>query len=319
MFSVNETARSTATLEFMISLARAGLNQSDSLVMASLAEALEVCGALAEGETTVQQSRWEIAARTKLTLEKVKRSLAKLVSAGYIVRAQATRKDGDVARTMLTAKALALLGMRGGANVTGSAPPELVALMIGEDAATIDKIIACWNDGRMPDSSFAASSFRGGGSRWAQIEFLLSGRVAVHQTALLSAAEEAHEAARLEAAGEYPLTLPSGTAVVLSNAPFRTRKSTSAHRAVDMRFVRDTIARLASQHPTFVTETKLPSLIAELSFSRSSGFIYKHDAAAAMRVVVSCISKQKWGRPRGIDSTWYAAASSSIYPQAAQN
>nr|WP_281719827.1 helix-turn-helix domain-containing protein [Nitrosomonas nitrosa] len=304
----------TDHLNWSIRLFKAGLRDVHIHVLGSLIEALEVTGGLADGETTVQLSRWELAQRTGLSTQQVQRALSHLVTAGYIVRNQLTKKDGEVSRTLLTARAVEAMGLEGGADLSGSAPPELVNFLIGEVRPVIDAVVTAWNNHTLPNEGVVAA-FRGGPRAWAQVEFLLTARMEEHLHALSDAqvaAEAAHEA---ESRGEYLLSLPDGQVVGLTAAPFHTSGNTPALRSVDMRFVRDTLSLLAIRQPGMVREETLPRLVAEVAYSRSAGFVYRHDAAAAIKVLASCIARPGWSRPRKIDSRWYDLACGAVRPQ----
>jgi hypothetical protein len=72
---------------------------------------------------------------------------------------------------------------------------------------------------------------------------------------------------------------------------------------------------LAIRQPEMVRAETLPRLVAEVAYSRSAGFVFRHDAAAAIKVLASCIARPTWSRPRMIDSRWYQLACSSVRPQ----
>lgn len=314
MYTSNSNRSFTDHLDWSIRLYKAGLRDVHIHVLGALVEVLDVTGCLAQGETTVQMSRWEIAQRTGLSTQQVQRSLTHLVKTGYIVRAQLSKKDGEISRTMLTAKAVEAMGMKGGANLTGDVPPELVALLIGEGRDLINHVVDAWNAGRLADAG-SGRDFRGGTRAWAQIEFLLAARMEAHQAALQAAQEAQEEAAEAEQRGEYPLALPTGETVVLASEPFKDATNAPALRCVDMRFVRDTLAQLAMRQPALVRLDTLPRLVAEIAYSRSAGFVFRHDAGAAVRILASCISKPSWSRPRSIDNRWYSLAKNAVHAQ----
>lgn len=309
--TIRTTRTFTDHLDWSIGLYKAGLRDRHIHVLGTLVEVLDVTGGLAEGETTVQMSRYEIAQRTSLSTQQVQRALTDLVEAGYIVRAQLTKKDGEISRTLLTSKAVEAMGLKGGANLEGSAPPELVALLIGESKAVIDAVIQCWNEGTLASPAMGGE-FRGGAKAWAQIEFLLAARMEAHQTAVGEAQAALQEAREAEQRGEYVLSLPDGASVALVASPFRDATNTPAQRSVDIRFVRDTLSHLAARHPAMVTRERLPALVAEIAFSRSAGFVFRHDAGAAVRILASCVSRPTWSRPRGIDKAWYTLAARAL-------
>jgi len=298
-------------LDWSINLFKAGLRDRHIHVLGALIEVLDVAGGLEDGETTVQMSRYEIAQRTGLSPGQVQRALSDLVGAGYIVRAQLEKKDGEISRTLLTAKAVEAMGLKGGANLEGGAPPELVALLIGESKDVVDTVIHCWNEGFLA-SSAASGLFRAGAKAWAQIEFLLAARMEAHQEALGTAQAALQEAQDAERRGEYVVTLPDGDCVTLVATPFQDTKNTPAQRSVDLRFVRDTLSHLAIRHPAMVTRANLPGLVAEIAFSRSAGFVFRHDAGAAVRILTACVSKPTWSRPRGMEKAWYALADRAL-------
>ena len=314
MSATTNTRTFTDYLNWSIRLFKAGLRDVHIHVLGSLIESLEATGGLAEGETTVQLSRWELAQRTGLSTQQVQRALSHLVTQGYIVRNQLTKKDGEVSRTLLTAKAVELMGLEGGANLSGSAPPELVTLLIGEARSVIDAVITAWNESTLPSEALIRA-FRGGPKAWAQVEFLLTARMDAYLHAISDAQVAADAAGAAESRGEYPLTLPNGEVFELATAPFRTSGDTPALRSVDMRFVRDTLTLLAIRQPDLVRAETLPRLVAEVAYSRAAGFVFRHDAAVAVKVLASCISKPNWSRPRKIDNRWYQIACNAVRPQ----
>jgi len=301
----------TAHLDWSIGLYKAGLRDRHIHVLGALVEVLEVTGGLAAGETTVQMSRWEISKRTSLSTQQVQRVLTDLVTSGYLVRAQAAKKDGEISRTLLTAKAVQAMGLKGGADISGSAPPELAALLIGEAKPVVEAVIHCWNEGRLTPAT-TGSEFRSGAKAWAQVDFLLTSRMEAHQAALNQAQTAVSEEQDAAKRGEYLLSLPDGSSVTLGAAPFRATTNSSAQRSVCMKFVRDTLALLAIHHPKLVVRESLPRLVAEISFSRSAGFVFRHDAAAALRILASCVARPHWSRPKGMEMSWYTLAGSAL-------
>lgn len=304
----------TEHLNWSIRLYKSGLRDIHIHVLGALIESLEVTGGLEEGETTVQLSRWELSQRTGLSTQQVQRALGHLVAEGFIVRHQAVKRDGEVSRTMLTAKALRAMGMEGGADLTGSAPPELIALLVGEPRTVVQGVVSAWNDSTMPDTSIR-DAYRGGPSAWTQIEFLLTSRIEAFLQSISKAQEAAEAASLAEARGDYELALPTGETCLLRSEPFRSAGDNPALRCVDMRFVRDTLSHLAIRSPGMVTVETLPRLVAEIAYSRSAGFVHRHDAAAAIKVLSSCIARPSWSRPRKIDTRWYRLAQTAIHPQ----
>lgn len=304
----------TEHLNWSIRLYKSGLRDIHIHVLGALIESLEATGGLEEGETTVQLSRWEISQRTGLSTQQVQRALGHLVAEGYIVRHQAVKKDGEVSRTMLTAKAVRAMGMEGGADLTGNAPPELIALLVGEARSVVQGVVTAWNGSTMPDTSIR-DAFRGGPSAWTQIEFLLTSRIEAFLQSISQAHEAAEAASLAEARGDYELSLPTGETCVLRSEPFRSSKESPALRCVDMRFVRDTLSHLAIRSPGLLTFETLPRLVAEIAYSRSAGFVNRHDAAVAIRVLTSCITRPNWSRPRKMDTRWYRLARAAVRPQ----
>jgi hypothetical protein len=308
----------TQHLDWSIRLFKAGLRDVHVLVLGALIESLTFTGWLEEGETTAQLSRFEISQRTGLSAQQVQRALSHLVSAGYIVRAQTAKQEGEVSRTLLTAKAVESMGMRGGADLTGTAPPELVALLIGETREVIRAVIDAWNHSEYLDTRIG-NEFRGGAKAWTQIEFLVQARREATRTALQEAAEAEEQNRAAEEAGEYPLALPGGETVVLDAKPYRASGATPAQRCVDMRFVRDTLVHLTLKHPALVRRDALPKLVAEIAFSRSAGFVFRHDAGSAVRILASCLARSSWSRPRKMDQHWYSLANAAVRPQGVRN
>jgi hypothetical protein len=190
-----------AWLEWSIGLYQSGLRDTQMLVLGALMEGLVATGAEDDSETTVQVSRWEIARRTKLSPQQVQRALATLVEAGFIARLQLGKRDGGVARTLLTRKAFVAMGIDGGVQIDDGTPGELATLLIGEVKEVADAVTTAWRTSS-PIPIGIGSLYRGGTRRWAQIEFLLEARVEEQVATLLKAIDKAERAAEPEARGK---------------------------------------------------------------------------------------------------------------------
>jgi DNA-binding transcriptional ArsR family regulator len=287
-------------------------------VLGTLVEALLDTGLLEEGETTVRLSRREIAERTGLSVQQVQRALTSLAEQGYIARVQRVKRDGEVADTLLLPKAFEALGIAmersGDVNVGAEIPRELAELLVGESRDVVDAVVAAWSSS-CPLDQRIGSRFRGGARRWAEIEFLVGARVEAKHVEMLDALERAKVTAEAEARGEYAWQLPDGTQVLLSADAYRSCGRSPAQRSVDMRFVRCVLVALASKRPDLVTRERLPGLIAEIAYSRTVGFVRRHDAAPAIRVLASCVARPTWSWPRGMGRDWLTLAEASVHPQ----
>src|SRR5690625_2676731 len=179
-------------LAFLEVFKRSGLSANELRVAAALAE----CARAVEGEPNLQLARWEIAELTGLPQTTAQRALTSLAAAGYIGRSQDAKARGEIAVTTVTERLLALFGLSGGISAPADVPNDLLNLLVRETVEVANAVIQAWKDATTPEPK-VASDFRGGARRWAQIEFLLLGRV---ETVAMKAIQEASDKAEEELA-----------------------------------------------------------------------------------------------------------------------
>lgn len=307
--SIAEITRKT---DFLRDLARAGLSLPQALVLAHLVEAVDVSGLLNEGELTIQLSRYDIASRTGLSPSQVQRALVTLVDAGLIVRKQLQKKDGEVAMTMLLPAALRLMSSSGtDVPLTDSIPLHVASLLIGQPRELVAAVCASWRD-LTPFPAHIESIYRGTAEGLATLRTIMVERLAKQTEAVAAAVQASERQAAAEDRGEYTLDLPSGETVTLSRTRFVNASSDYLGKCVDMRFVRDALAQVARRAPALVTRASLPRLIADIAFSRTAGFVFSRDAADAVRILASCITRPGWSKPKRMDTAWYDTAACAI-------
>lgn len=306
MISENTTALPlpvdpTAFLDIFV---RSGMPANELRVAASLARR----AVLIEGEPNVQLARWEIAAETGLSQASVQRALSALAAAGLVGRSQDAKAKGEVAITTVTARLLELFGLSGGIQAPIDVPADLLSLLVRESAEVANAITAAWAAATLPDQSVVAK-FRGGAKRWAQVEFLLLGRVECEG---MKAEAASHEPAG--EASETRVSLDDGTDIDFCADRFKSRipEKDTALAGADLRFAADVLNTLAKRAPGLVSSRSAAALAAEALYSRQKGFVFKHDFSDAVRIVASIMAKGTWSAPRGIDARWYSAVGASM-------
>lgn len=305
-----EAISPSATVNFARACNAAGLKHVESIVLAALVES----AALIDGEPNVAMSRYELADRTGFSWQQVQRALSSLHAAGWIGRRQNAKRSGEVAVTLVSAKAYALFGLQGGADIGApDLPREFAELLAGESAALTKAVADAWREGVFP-SAEACREFRGPSRVWAQIEFLLNARLETLMTQRQAAFEEAELIEADEEAGRYWLDLGSQGRVLFDRQRMEeaTRHDGVAIRSADLRFAKDVLEILNSRSPGAVTASNVGTLAAEILFSRQCGFVWRHDYSDACRVLAAVIGRGGWKRPKRIDSSWYAACRSSV-------
>ena len=312
--SKTKTIDPSSIIDFHRACAREEMNANEYIVLAVLVEG----ACLIDGEPNVAISRYEIATRCGLSWQKVQRALTELHEKGLIGRRQQAKKSGEVALTVVSARAYALFGLEGGAAIgPASLPREFWGLVAGESEAVISTIAQLWREGALPTHELS-TAFRGAGRAWSQVEFLLSGRAEAMAYERLAAAEEADNRKALEEAGKHTLDLPDGSVVLFDQAALRSMDgetySDAAFRSADLRFARDTLQILCLRFPGMVTQENVARLSAEILFSRQKGFVWKHDYSDACRVLASVIGRGEWQRPKRMEQRWYEACAASLHP-----
>lgn len=253
---------------------------------------------------------WEIAKGTKLSEDQVKRGLRCLTEAGAIARRQLVKAAGEAALTVLTDRALAWLCGReaeGQGSIPADMPRHLRELLVFETPKFVEQVAFAWRGYEpLPEGLRAECSL--GATAYEQIE------AAVRQR-LLDAAEtlaEAHaeEESDREQIQQGLVQFDCDDGAVCFDAKALQAKG-GAVGAVDLLLIRDVLRRVRERRPGLVTVGRVPLLVAEAGYSRTIGFVSKHDAEVAAKVLVATMTKPSWDRPKGIKDSFYEAVASA--------
>lgn len=271
-----------------------------------VAAALARQAALVEGEPNVQLGRWEIANETGLSAAAVQRALGSLAESGWIGRSQDAKAKGEIAITTVTDRLLALFGIDGGVRAIPGLPNELLSLLARETTSVANAVTAAWAAAELPPVT-VESEFRGGSRRWAEVEFLLRGRI--ESEAIATTIEAGEMSQRTD-----HVQLPDGTELTFSRSRFRDSvpARNTAMAGADMRFAVEVLNLVAKRSPKALSRTSAIALAAEALYSRQKGFVHRHDFTDAAKVVSSIIAKGTWSAPRGIDDSWYVAVGAAV-------
>jgi hypothetical protein len=126
---------------------------------------------------------------------------------------------------------------------------------------------------------------------------------------LAEAVAQEDQARALADQGLVPIECDDGT-VTFDCAALKEHKGAIA--GVDMLFVRDVLQRVRRSMPGWVTTKRVPELVAEIGYSRTVGFVSRHDAEGAMKALVATMRRGTWSKPRGIRPTFYTAADKAM-------
>lgn len=254
------------------------------------------------------QSVGQVAAALGRSTHQVKRAIAALVDAGAIVRRQAVKVAGETALTVLTDRGLAWLGSRAGEGaIPADLPLELRQLLVFESASFVAAVAKAWRE-REPLDPSLLSECRSGAECFERVAAHLRDQVLEAAEAMAQAYEGERADQEKLAAGVVAFDCDDGV-VDIDAAVFREHKGAVA--AVDLLWCRDVLRRVRELKPGFVTVGKLPELVAEIGYSRTVGFVAKHDAEQAQRALVLTMAKRAWSRPKGIRETFYQAANTA--------
>jgi hypothetical protein len=244
---------------------------------------------------------WEIAQRTGLSQDQVKRAMRALSECGAIARGQLVKQKGEAAVTVLTDRAMTWLGSEGQGVIPADMPRQLRELLVFESRAFVAEVAEAWRQ-YAPLPERLREECTCGASYFGQIE------AAVRQR-LLDAAESvavAHAEERADrdqlAKGVVQFDCEDGTVAFDSQI---LKAQGGAVGGIDLCLVRDVVRRVRERRPGLVTVARLPTLVAELGYSRTLGFVARHDAEDALRVLVATMSKESWSRPKGIRPAFY--------------
>ena len=285
----------------------AGFKDTHIVVLGALLDSLQRFDGIAQGVFVAKISRHEIARGTGLTPSQVQRALSYLCEQRLIWRAQDSKVSGEVAWTILSARALRWFGLKGGLEMATLPSPAFLHALIFEHVTVAQDLLSCWDSCVMPSSALA-SRFAGGGQRWSAIESALSDRIAeVVPVQVAADAALGYAEARVALADRV---------VGISESTLRSHGSVvgdSALKTVDASFIATTLGFLASRRPEVINDTTLPRLVAEIAFSRHVGFVATHNHTDGARIVASCIARGGWRTPRKMPKCWYDAASTAVF------
>jgi len=294
------------TSKNLLSMATSGLRLEHVAVLSFLSEHAE------EGEglqPTCCLPLWDIANQLSLSIDQVKRAVRALTAAGAIARRQAVKIKGEAALTVLTERAVAWLqGRAGRATLPGHLPRALRDLLTFCSPEFVGHVAQAWDRYELlPEAATPPSGLTE--SDYASIRRALAERIAERAELLAeaTAAQAADDALAEE--GKVQIRCADGY-VVVDRAPFAAQKGALA--AVDLRFVRDVLHRVAERAPGLVTVDAVPKLVAEVAYSRVIGYVSRHDAERAQRALVATMARGTWSRPKGIKPGFYAASTAAV-------
>lgn len=272
------------------------LNLSDLLVL------LSYVGTAADedGDCVIRLSHPVTAKMTGLNESSIKRAVGKLTKKGFLVRQQARKEKGCAATSLVSDKAFGLVGLEGGAAISGFSL-EMQSLLIQESHEVIGLVKAAWDEVRMPDEGLNGL-WRGLGRDLDVLLMMMRNRINEAREALMSAAELKDKRIADEAEGIFVIEADDGEvsvskAVVHAYAQF-------SH--ADVKFGVETLNLLSKVKPGMVTCQRAPELLAEVLYSRTIGFAVKGDYGSAQTFLINTMRKN-WGRPKSIRDYWYVA------------
>ncbi len=278
-----------------------------------VAAVLVQCASLEKGEANLQLAIWEFASLTGLSQAAVNRALKGLAERGLIGRSQEAKAKGQISVTTVTSPVFAMFGLQGGISAKGDVPRELLDLLVRESVEVANAIVSAWETHSLAALS-VAGQFRGGARRWAQVEFLLHGRLEAGLIEEAAARQAADAATAAKEAGLSTVDLPSGEQIVFSQDKFRNaaKYKGNAMLGADMAFAAEVLSLVARKAPKALSPTAACSLAAEALYSRQKGFVHRKDFADAARIVASLMVKGTWSTPRGIENAWYQTTGAAM-------
>lgn len=279
----------------------AGLNAEQVLLLAHLTEQ----ASYAEGElpaATIPVS--QLARELARSPHQIKRGLAALVAKGAIVRRQFAKTKGETAWTVLTDRGLCWAGRAGQGAIPADLPAELRQLLAFEGSDLVEAVVQAWKQ-REPLDPAWREACRTGQATFVRLEAFLREQLLDAAEAVAQACAADREDQEKLAIGVVAFECDDGQ-VDIDSRVFQEAKGAIA--SVDLRWVRDVLRRVRELKPGFVTVGRLPELVAEVGYSRTVGFVARHDAEQAHRALVATMTRRAWSRPKGIRETFYAAA-----------
>lgn len=253
---------------------------------------------------------WEIAKGTGLSEDQVKRGLRCLTAAGAIARRQLVKAAGEAALTVLTDRALGWLCGRqaeGQGSIPADMPRQLRELLVFESPKFVEQVSFAWR-AYEPLAETLRDECSLGASAFAQIESAVRQRLLdAAETVAAAHAEEQADREQLEQ-GLVRFECEDGAVSFDANA---LKALGGAIGAVDLVLVRDVMRRVKERRPGLVTVGRVPKLVAEAGYSRTLGFVSKHDAEVAAKVLAATMAKQTWSKPKGIHQSFYEAVANA--------
>lgn len=274
----------------------ADLNVSDLLVLLTYVGT----AGMDDGDCVVRVSHPEAENITGLNLSALKRSVSKLTQQGCLVRGQARKVKGCAATTLVTDKGFGLIGLKGGAEISGFTL-DIQNLLVNECHEVIALVKTAWDGLEMlPDA--IKPLWRGTERDMSLLQVGLANRISDAQEALMGAVELQAKRDADESAGVYYIDAVNGTlrvdkAVLLAFAQYS---------YADVKFGVETLNLLSKAKPGMVTCARAPELLAEVLYSRTFGFAVKGEYEKAQAYLVNTMRKG-WSRPKSIRDYWYVA------------
>ena len=283
-----------------------GLSMNGFLLLTYLNEQAQPC----EGELAVtDKAVWELAEATGTSEDQIKRNLRALVDSGLIVRKQVAKTKGETALTVLTDLGRELLCGRGAGegSIPSTMPRDLRELLVLQSGAFVRAVAKAWRDYEpLPEEERLNCLDQG--KAFEKISVMLRDRMMEAAEVLATAHAEERQDRELVEQGIVEFECADGT-VQIDGAVLKRKHGAIA--SVDLLFVRDTLRRVAERAPGFVTVKRLPKLVAEIGYSRTVGFVARHDAEHASRVLVKTMARGSWSRPKGIRDDFYLVTASA--------
>lgn len=292
----------------LLEMARAGLSIEHAAVLMFLnASADRLDGELPMCGLSVH----EMSVALGLSKHQVNRAVKALTAADAIVRRQTVKAKGVPAVTVLTDKAKYWLSGKAGQGrgvIPADLPKVLRELLVLESEAFVQKVVKAWQEHEVLDPHLVNESRMGEGS-FERINAQLRIQLLNATESLAEAVAQEDQARALADQGLVPIECDDGT-VTFDCGALKEHKGAIA--GVDMLFVRDVLQRVRRSMPGWVTTKRVPELVAEIGYSRTVGFVSRHDAEGAMKALVATMRRGTWSRPRGIRPTFYTAADKAM-------
>lgn len=266
-----------------------------------------------EGRAVASLAQWEICKALKLSKDQAKGSFTRLEGAGALARRQENKEKGEVAMTEICQLGLDVLGMTDALGMPADMPRDLRRLLTGRTSAFSLAVIEAWK-AKTPLAQGAREAWSGLDRDLQAIEDMLRIRAIDEASAVIEALHAQAQTDLEESQGVYTFETSDGL-VQFDQKAFQAEKEAVA--GVDLAFARNVTNRLLKLRPEMVTKRSITKLVAEIGYSRLLGFVSRHDAASAERVLAATVARGGWSTPKGIRPKFYEVAQHALvtYPQ----